>query len=442
MFEQHFKSKLFQRRSLIAFIFIFVVIGTVFLLAARAATSTASLEPESGTLSGNVSTIIDSTASNGSAVQFGTSSSSCPTGPAGSLAIHVCGNHLVNASSQTIRLRGADVSGTEFACVQGNSDPYGGAPFGTLQTFQVMSTWGINVIRVPLNEDCWLGINNPSVGGSTYQAAIAQEVSVAHQAGLYVILDLHWSAPSTYLANGQNYGPDTDHSITFWQQVATAYKNDPGVIFDLYNEPIQNYVSSNPWSCWLNGCSVTQYLNNLTGTTIPAYQLAGVNQIITAIRGVGATQPVLVNGIDWANDDTQWLANAPTDPDKQVIAGAHIYPGQCDGFDNTCNGGGAPLSTRVANWNAVYPSIGATYPILIGETGDHTSAPVAFLPTFLPYADAHNWSYLTWTWNNWGDPDDVLLSKVYNDNQDYSSPTPNAGEGSCYKNWLLSGHCP
>jgi hypothetical protein len=36
----------------------------------------------------------------------------------------------------------------------------------------------MNVVRIPLNEDCWLGINgvNPAYGGYNYQKAIGDFV--------------------------------------------------------------------------------------------------------------------------------------------------------------------------------------------------------------------------------------------------------------------------
>ena len=35
-----------------------------------------------------------------------------------------------------------------------------------------MKAWHINAVRVPLNEDCWLGINGvkPQYGGAPYRA--------------------------------------------------------------------------------------------------------------------------------------------------------------------------------------------------------------------------------------------------------------------------------
>lgn len=344
--------------------------------------------------------------------------------PAPGLSIRVSGNKLVDGTGKTVVLRGVNTSASEFVCAQNWSDDlFGGLPYNQSTTFQAMAAWHANVVRIPLNEDCWLNTNGVRVGGQNYIAAIENEVTLAHQAGLYVILDLHWSAPGDQRAVGQNYAPDADHSVAFWQSVAATFKSDPAAIYDLYNEPIQNYISSDPWNCWLNGCVADRYMST-TGTNVSGnWKTAGINQLIAAVRASGATQPVLANGIDWGNDDTGWMAHQPTDPAGQVIAGAHIYPAQPDG-----QGNGA-ISARVNNWNNVYPAIGQKYPVLIGETGDHSSSQVNFLPTFLPYADAHSWSYLAWTWDAWQDGDNVLI-------KDYAG-TPTTGEGTYWKDWLL-----
>ncbi len=68
-----------------------------------------------------------------------------------------------------------------------------------------MTSWHTNAVRVPLNEDCWLGINgvNPAYSGTTYQQAIANYVGLPNQDGLVALLELHWSAPGTAVATGQ-----------------------------------------------------------------------------------------------------------------------------------------------------------------------------------------------------------------------------------------------
>ena len=335
------------------------------------------------------------------------------------LKVAVAGNHLVDAGGNVLTLRGADVSATEYVCAQGwSSDPYGGAPLAAAATYQAMRTWHINAIRIPLNEDCWLDINGVRVGGAAYRTAIANEVSAAHQAGMYVILDLHWSAPGSQLALSQNPFPDQDHSPAFWSSVASAFKNDSGVIFDLFNEPFDYWgTSSDHWAGWLNGETQTQYTTGGGANVTANWKTAGMQQLIDAVRATGAVQPVLVNGLDWGNDDSGWLSHAPSDPAGQLIVGAHIYPGQ------GCS--------AASCWNAVYPALQAKYPVLIGETGDNSTAPVSpFLPAFLNYADTNHWSYLAWTWDVWTNPSDVLITSW--------DGTPTTGEGATYKAHLLS----
>jgi hypothetical protein len=294
------------------------------------------------------------------------------------LSVRVSGNHLVDGAGSPVTFRGVDVSGTEFTCAQNwTTDPYGGQPLSQQSTFNAIAGWHANVVRVPLNEDCWLGINGVEVGGQAYQDAIAKEVAAAHAAGLYVILDLHWTAPGTQRALSQNPMADADHSITFWQQVATAYKNDPAVIFDLYNEPYFYWIAdgSDQWSCWLNGCTMSQYVTGGSPYSVnAAWRTAGMQQLINTVRATGATQPILVNGVDWANDNSGWLSHAPQDPAGQLIAGWHSYPGQ-------------PCAVQFC-WDNVIAPIAAKMPVIVGETGDSTAGPETYLPTFLPWADA------------------------------------------------------
>ena len=152
-----------------------------------------------------------------------------------SLSIQVSGNHLVNQNGQTIHLIGFNAQGSEYMCVTSNQtfdNP------NTLTTAPAdMKSWGaaVNGARIPLNEDCWLGINGVSRGGAAYQNDIIAFVNNLHASGMYAILDLHWNAPGGTKATGEQVMADYDHSIAFWQSVATTFKNDQGVIF----EPLQ-----------------------------------------------------------------------------------------------------------------------------------------------------------------------------------------------------------
>ncbi|HVA90589.1 MAG TPA: cellulase family glycosylhydrolase, partial [Chloroflexota bacterium] len=131
---------------------------------------------------------------------IGPSSSASSTVHAATIGLHVQGNRLVNASNQPVTLRGANRSGTEYSCLGGPNFADGPTDAASVQA---MASWGLNTVRVPLNEDCWLGINGVAVGGAIYQQDIKSWVDTLTQNGMYVILDLHWSAPGGARAVGQ-----------------------------------------------------------------------------------------------------------------------------------------------------------------------------------------------------------------------------------------------
>src|SRR5437870_10127230 len=111
---------------------------------------------------------------------------------ASSLGIEARGPFLVSATGEAMRLIGVNHSGTEYACVQGHGIFDGPSDAASLAA---IAAWHVNTVRVPLNEDCWLGINGvpAAYSGAAYQAAVEQYVAMLHQQGLYVILDLHWA---------------------------------------------------------------------------------------------------------------------------------------------------------------------------------------------------------------------------------------------------------
>jgi endoglucanase len=190
------------------------------------------------------------------------------------LAVRVSGNQLVNGQGQPVRLLGVDVTGTEDACIQNKGFSWGASstPTQDAASAVAMKTWGINAVRIPLNEDCWLDINGApaAYSGASYQTMIKDWVTALNNAGIYTILDLHWAAPNGYEATGQLPMADADNSLTFWTQVASNFKSDPAVIFDPFNEPYlgQSNPTAADWTCWLNGCTNTtpNQANSVSGT--------------------------------------------------------------------------------------------------------------------------------------------------------------------------------
>jgi len=293
--------------------------------------------------------------------------SGCFGGGSASLVVRVKGSQLVDAQGQPLRLLGVDRSGTEYACIE-HLGIFAGPTDGN--SIAAMKSWDINAVRLPLNEDCWLGINGAPVAfsGRHYRAAIEQYVRRLNQAGLFVILDLHWSAPGADGAYGQQPMADLDHAPAFWSSVARAFKSDPAVVFDLFNEP---YGIS--WSCWLAGCQLPD-----------GWRTAGMQTLVYAVRSTGARQPIIATGIGWGNNLTSWLRYEPYDPDNQLIAGFHAY--------------GWLSCSNVTCWRNNLLPVAQVVPIVTTELGEGNCSGT-FITQFMKWADASDVSYLGWSWN-------------------------------------------
>jgi hypothetical protein len=300
--------------------------------------------------------------------------------------VAVSGDRLVGAGGETIRLLGVDRSGSEYMCL-GGSQVFDGPV--TAKAVKAMAAWHIDAVRVPLNEDCWLGINGISANtsGVAYQKAIEGYVHRLEAHGLIVILDLHWAAPGTHRAESQWPMADAEHAPAFWSSVARAFKSNHGVIFDLFNEP---YITS--WPCWLNGCTASY---DDSGTTI-SYETAGMQALVNAVRGTGATQVIMLGGLQYASDETEWLSHEPVDPDHQLAVSFHTY-----------NFSGC---SEESCWNSTIAPLAEQVPVITGELGENGCTDT-YIDRYMPWADAHGISYLGWTWDSTGPPSNWSCSE-------------------------------
>ncbi len=322
-------------------------------------------------------------------------------------ALSVQGNQIVDQDGVPIRLLGFNVSGTEYACIEdwGIFDgPEGQNLRIRASTVDRMAAWtGANTVRIPLNEQCWLGLGVSQVyGGASYQEAIGDYVRLLRDRGFVVVLDLHRSAPGSARSLNQEQMPDRDHSLDFWREVATAYKDDTGVVFDAYNEPWPYGEPDSPraWQCWRDG-----------GCELPSqnggqpYVAAGMNELITAIRSTGAPNVIAVAGIHWAEMLNRWLEYRPADPLRNLIASFHNYSYNRYCKDAEC-------------YDSVLAEVAAEVPLYAGEIGPDTGDEVqevgeecpassvrgtGFSERILDWLDTHGASYTPWAWNAWDD---------------------------------------
>jgi hypothetical protein len=291
----------------------------------------------------------------------------------------VRGNHLVNARGQSVRLFGVNRSGTEYECVIGGTTGAGIFSGPSDQaSIAALASWHVNAVRVPLNEDCWLGINgvNRAYSGINYQDAIAGYVGRLNDTGLITILDLHWNAPGTVLSQSQQVMADADHAPSFWTSVASRFKHSPAVMFDLYNEP--HNIS---WKCWRSGC-----------VTSDGWQTAGMQSLVDAVRRTGAKQIIIAAGLNHANDLSGWLASGLSDPLHQLVGGMHVYDTGSPGYCNTA-----------ACWNRTIVPVAENVPIVATEIGEHDRRS-DFITAYMDWTDTQ-WrlsravSFLGWSWD-------------------------------------------
>ena len=87
------------------------------------------------------------------------------SGPPAITGLRVQGNQIVNGDGQAIRLLGFNHAGAEYACIEGWGifDAPGQTRLDHTRlkdsVIQGMKRWsGANTVRIPLNEQCWLGL--------------------------------------------------------------------------------------------------------------------------------------------------------------------------------------------------------------------------------------------------------------------------------------------
>ncbi|MFL5656004.1 MAG: glycoside hydrolase family 5 protein [Ktedonobacteraceae bacterium] len=344
---------------------------------------------------------------------------------------HVQGAQIVDAHGNPLILRGAQIE-TSLNYIK--SWDSGERPTATLNStvFHVMAQdWKMNAMRLPLSN--WIYAKDTA----TYTSQLDQIVQEANAAGLYVVLDLHdnQQAGSPYSSKSADL-PKTE-DIAFWKAIAAHFKNNPMVMFDLYNEP-----NEPNWQTWLHG-----------GGTIGGATTVGFQDLINAVRSVGAQQIIVVEpgsagktknfGQDTAEESGWATFGNTTLNDPDIVYSLHVYEGIT-----------ASPQQLDANWGPILNH----HPIYYGEwaflPNSSTAAHCKNLPTnpasanqvvinFLNYMSSHNASWTAWQFaphflvQNYSSFSPTTLDNGFTcgDTKQY-----NVGMGAIVKQYLTTGH--
>jgi hypothetical protein len=314
-----------------------------------------------------------------------------PAPPPSSSGLRVSGNKILNDAGQAVRLLGANYSQAEYACMLDGVTFYAKPDQALVDTWK---KWGFTAIRIPLDENCWLGTNGLPIGGLTaakYQAEIKAFVDLLTANGIASVVDLHRSWPGNGTpGNQQTCMPDADHSPAFWTSVANTFKGNGSVLFDLFNEPC-----APDWNCWANGGACGE---DNQGTI--TYTAVGMKSLVATVRATGATNIIVIGGNQYAHDLSKWVANKPTDTlnPPQIMAAQHMYGDEC-GTNNSC-------LTPSSQYGDI-ASISASYPVLMGEFGgsygagsnENLGCGTAIPTAIMGFLNGLGQHYTAWNWN-------------------------------------------
>jgi hypothetical protein len=261
-----------------------------------------------------------------------------PLGPEGNLPpefswLYAEGNKIVDENGKQVILHGVNRSGLEYNNGNGNDMSEGEYEF-------ISNDWAVTVIRLPFNQD-WI-TNDP-----VYQALVDRVIQWIKKSGAYVILDLQWQDTAVRIPPIPNTA-----AIDMWKKIADKYKDDPAIIYDIHNE-----THDIGFTTWRNRAI----------------------EIIDAIQSVHPDALILVSGMDWASDLTQWAANPL--PHANIVYSAHVYPWL----------GG------LREWDIHFGQYVDKFPIFIGEFGG-TNNDVIWGKQLLSYLNNKQLGWTAWSW--------------------------------------------
>ena len=256
--------------------------------------------------------------------------------PPAALALRVSGNSLIATDGKNVWLQGVCVDSLEWS-------PTGEHILWSIHV--AMQKWHANVIRLPILNSYWFGHGRSQKPGTQgqYRKIVDQAVRLGSALGGHIVIDLH------------RFGHPVAADIKFWKSVATRYKNNPAVIFELFNEP--HGIS---WNIWLHGGklgfaaarranhgAVDKALRDVGGNVA-----VGMQTLLNTIRATGAGNIVAAGGLNWSYDLRGILHGyALHDPLDNVVYTWHVYPWK-------------------RNWaKSGVLAVAAEYPVFVTEVG-------------------------------------------------------------------------
>ena len=187
-------------------------------------------------------------------------------------ALVVNGTQLMNSRGDTVVLHGVSYGWHQFWPRFYNAS----------SAEWLIKDWGAQVLRASMGVELeGAYIDNPELGVQCVQTVV--DAAIAHDT--YVIIDWH------------SHGIRTEEAKGFFTQMATRYKGVPNVIYEIFNEPVED-----SWEA------------------VKAYS----EEVIKAIRAVEPDAVILVGCPHW-DQDIHLAADDPIMGQKNLMYTLHFY---------------------------------------------------------------------------------------------------------------------
>ncbi len=236
--------------------------------------------------------------------------------------VRVEGNHFVDAAGETLIFQGVSIADPDKLSRDGN---------WSRELFEVVASWGANVVRVPVHPAAWRGR-----GRVGYLELLDQAVTWSNELDLYVIIDWHSIGNlRTELFQHPMYDTTQRETFEFWRTIAFRYRGVATTAFyELFNEP-------------------TRYNGTLGAISWTEWKAIN-EELIDVIRAHDDQVIPLVAGFNWGYE-LRSVAEHPIERDGIAYV-AHPYPMKTT----------APFAQ---NWDEAFGHVAERYPLFATEIG-------------------------------------------------------------------------
>ena len=293
-------------------------------------------------------------------------------------ALGASGNRIVRRDTGAVaHLRGVNRSGLEYA-EPGEAGFLHSSGVTRAELDEIITRWGCNVIRVPFNQD-WALRGRGRHSAEVYKLALDQIVYWAASLGAYTLLDLQWLDADTVF--GQLDDGSENHiaplpsepTIELWATLAERYREEPAVLFDLYNEP-HTPLADDFHTLYIID-EKGKVREGAAGSVGPAQWRPWARKLIDTIRLIHPLSLICVAGVDWAYDLRGMQLDLPN-----LIYSAHVYPNR-----------------PPQEWNERFGQVSGAYPVFIGEWGGGP-ADLDWGARFASYIKNRCCGWSAWSW--------------------------------------------